>query len=190
MFYWRSHLAVLLASAVGTTILVGSLIVGDSVRHSMQQITLQRLGTVEYAVESGDRYFRISLADAVADELNTQASSVLHVQGVAAGHGDKPPVGQVQVYGVLPSFEGCWQEAMPIAELQSDEAIVNSRLAEQLGIRSGDEILLRVENANLSLLLEVGYLLIHCLKNALRHIWTRCECIATLAQVAEVEECD
>ena len=93
LYYWRSHLAVLLASAAGTTILVGSLIVGDSVKYSMQQITILSRGKTEYAVETGDRYFQTSLADKMADELKTPASSVLHVQGVVTGKGDRPPVG-------------------------------------------------------------------------------------------------
>ena len=45
-FYWRAHLGVLLGAAVGTAVLVGALVVGDSVRFSLHQMALARLGRV------------------------------------------------------------------------------------------------------------------------------------------------
>ncbi len=54
-FHWRGHLGVLLGAAVGSAALIGALVVGDSVRLSLRELALQRLGNVAYAMETGDR---------------------------------------------------------------------------------------------------------------------------------------
>ncbi|MEZ5949437.1 MAG: hypothetical protein R3C12_09520 [Planctomycetaceae bacterium] len=64
--YWRTNLAVLLGVAIGTAVISGALIVGDSVRESLRQMTLDRLGQVDYAL-SGGRFFREELADALRE---------------------------------------------------------------------------------------------------------------------------
>ncbi|MCW8132461.1 MAG: hypothetical protein KIS92_19090, partial [Planctomycetota bacterium] len=61
--HWRSHLGVLLGAAVGSAVLVGALVVGDSVRYTLRTMGLIRLGQVDYAVASGERLFREALAD-------------------------------------------------------------------------------------------------------------------------------
>jgi len=62
VFYRRSHLVVLLAVAVSTAVIGGSLIVGDSVRISLRQMTLSRLGGISHILHS-PRFVRESLAD-------------------------------------------------------------------------------------------------------------------------------
>ncbi|MEZ6032713.1 MAG: ABC transporter permease [Planctomycetaceae bacterium] len=62
LFYRRSHLVVILAVAVSTAVIGGSLIVGDSVRSSLRQMTLLRLGGVSHILHA-PRFVRESLAD-------------------------------------------------------------------------------------------------------------------------------
>src|SRR5712692_9688548 len=62
-FHARAHLGVVLGSTVGSAALVGALIVGDSVRGSLRDLALQRLGKVRFALENGDRLFGERLAD-------------------------------------------------------------------------------------------------------------------------------
>src|SRR5688572_3118171 len=54
-FHWRGHLGVLLGAAVGSAALIGALVVGDSVRLSLRELALQRLGWIDAAMELGDR---------------------------------------------------------------------------------------------------------------------------------------
>ena len=61
-FHWRAHLGVVLGAAVGSAALIGALVVGDSVRGSLKQRALERLGWIEFALESGDRLVTESLA--------------------------------------------------------------------------------------------------------------------------------
>ena len=62
LYYWQTNLAVLLGVAVGTAVIAGALIVGDSVRDSLRQMTLDRLANVDYAISSS-RFFREELAE-------------------------------------------------------------------------------------------------------------------------------
>jgi hypothetical protein len=80
-FHWRGNLAVLLGVAVGTAVLTGALLVGDSLRGSLRQLTLKQLGWVEQALVA-PRFFRAALAD----ELNADHKCpVILLQGSAAG---------------------------------------------------------------------------------------------------------
>ncbi len=62
VYHWRGNLAVLLGAALGTAVLTGALLVGDSLRGSLRELTLDRLGWVEQAMIPG-RFFRAQLAD-------------------------------------------------------------------------------------------------------------------------------
>src|SRR4051812_47965694 len=63
--YRRIHLAVAMGVAVATAVLTGALLVGDSVRGSLRDLTLQRLGLIDSAVVS-PRMFRAELARELA----------------------------------------------------------------------------------------------------------------------------
>ena len=61
----RSHLGTLIGAVVASAVLIGALVVGDSVRHSLRQQALKRLGPVHLAITQHDRYFRAALADEI-----------------------------------------------------------------------------------------------------------------------------
>ena len=61
-FYARSHIGTLMGVAVGAMVLVGALLVGESVRGSLRDMAAARLGRVELALPSNDRLFRAELA--------------------------------------------------------------------------------------------------------------------------------
>src|SRR3954452_3614434 len=69
--YRRIHLAVAMGVAVATAVLTGALLVGDSVRGSLRDLTLQRLGYIDSALVT--RHFcRAALADELAADANFQ----------------------------------------------------------------------------------------------------------------------
>ena len=63
--YRRIHFAVALGVAVATAVLTGALLVGDSVRGSLRDLTLERLGRIDSVIVAGHP-FRAALADEVA----------------------------------------------------------------------------------------------------------------------------
>jgi ABC-type antimicrobial peptide transport system permease subunit len=62
-FHWRAHLGVVLGAAIGSTALIGALVVGDSVKQSLLERALHRLGEIGYAMETGDRFVTDELAN-------------------------------------------------------------------------------------------------------------------------------
>src|SRR5580704_12072620 len=60
-YYWRTNLAIVAAVIAGTAVISGALVVGDSVRGSLRQMSLDRLGQID-DVLAGPRFFREDLA--------------------------------------------------------------------------------------------------------------------------------
>jgi ABC-type antimicrobial peptide transport system permease subunit len=68
-FHARAHLGVILGAAIGSAALIGALVVGDSVRESLTDMALRRLGKVHFAVATQDRLFQASLDPRLWDTL-------------------------------------------------------------------------------------------------------------------------
>ena len=146
-FYARSHLGTLLGAAIGSAILIGALAVGDSVRESLREMALSRLGKTEFALASNDRFFRAKLAD----ELNstfTKAAPVLQLSATAANDEGTARANQVQVLGVNERF---WTFAGKSAQqiIGKESVVLNASLAGQLKTKIGDTVLLRVHKPSL-----------------------------------------
>src|SRR5439155_15485086 len=78
-YHWRGNLAVFLGIALGSAVLTGALLVGDSLRGSLRALTLDQLGWVEQAMVPG-RFFRAKLADDTGPGFNVP---ILLLQGNA-----------------------------------------------------------------------------------------------------------
>src|SRR5215475_3218570 len=94
-FRARAHAGVVLGAAVGSAALIGALVVGDSVRESLKDMALARLGKVEVAMASGDRFFRdrATLRLPGIDEC----ASVLQLAGTAAKQDGSARANHVQI---------------------------------------------------------------------------------------------
>src|SRR2546422_7942692 len=68
VFHRRGNLAVLLGVAVGTAVLTGALLVGDSLRGSLRERALRQLGGVDAAMVSG-RFVRQQVAEKLGDRV-------------------------------------------------------------------------------------------------------------------------
>jgi putative ABC transport system permease protein len=134
---------------ISTAILVGALVVGDSVRGSLEQMALMRLGRTELALSSGDRFFRGQLAHEISTALDADVAPVLKLNGIAVRENSRLRVNRVQVLGVDSWFWNIGQVPDPFSSIKADEAVINQRLAYRLGMRKGDEFLLRIEKVNL-----------------------------------------
>jgi len=157
-FYARSHLAVLLGATVASAVLIGALTVGDSVRGSLRDLALARLGRIEWAIASPDRFFRAQLADDLAAQpesespgtrtLNSGLVPAVELVATANRADGAARANRVQFLGIDERF---WQLAPggspPFTSetgLSRDEVAVNERLAAQLRVRAGDTIVFRL----------------------------------------------
>ena len=152
-YYWRTNLAVWLGVVVGTAVLGGALLVGDSVRGSLRQMTLDRLGRIDFVL-SGPRFFREDLAaelqkdPALADSFAGFAPAIV-LQATAERRDENSPdvaarAGDVNVYAVDERF---WTliDAAGHAPPNDDEVLLSQRLADQLGVVEGSDLTLVVE---------------------------------------------
>ncbi|MGD1001330.1 MAG: ABC transporter permease [Candidatus Brocadiia bacterium] len=143
-YYWRTNLAVALGCAIAVAALVGSLLVGDSVRGSLHDLAIERLGRVEYAVES-PAFFREQLAADLLAQPQAKGAADFAVPAILAVGAVKPAEGgavvnRVNVIGVPPEFSNIAVE--PFSPPQERRIVVNSTLAADLGISEGDAVLL------------------------------------------------
>ena len=143
----RSHLGTVAGAAIGSAVLCGALIVGDSVRHSLRKMALERLGSAELALATGDRFVRDRLAIDLQERLKAPVLPLLQLVGTAANTDGLERANRVQIVGVTPAF---WQlsgdEGMPEA---SDAIVVNAELAARLKLEPSDTVLLRVPKPSL-----------------------------------------
>ncbi len=145
-YFKKQHLAILLGTILSTAILTGALIIGDSVNYSLNRIVDKRLGKIEFALMTGDRYVRHELANSFTEELGLKSAAVLSVEGISI----KPETGQrinkSFVYGVDEDF---WKLSnIDPPHLSKDEAVISANLAQRLNLEIGDQFLLRVENVD------------------------------------------
>ncbi|MCJ7583025.1 MAG: hypothetical protein MUP98_21110, partial [Candidatus Aminicenantes bacterium] len=143
--YRRMHRWIVLGTMLSTSIIVGAFIIGDSVRFSLRQIVLDRLGRTEFAMTSDDRFFRTELADDLSEALHTYVAPLLQTRGIAVADGGARRVNRIQVLGVDRRFGQFGGNQEIYGSLLPDEAVINSHLAVRLSVKAGDEILLRVE---------------------------------------------
>src|SRR5687768_11355458 len=61
-YFWRTNLAVVAGVAIAVAVLAGALVVGDSVRASLRDLFLSRIGATEHVITSTG-FFREQLAD-------------------------------------------------------------------------------------------------------------------------------
>lgn len=157
-FYWRNHFALLAGIVAATAVMTGALIVGDSVRHSLQELTLKRLQGVDYSMIS-PRFFRLELVEEFQEQIKASeladvtAAPVLNVAASASvSHGESlRVVGQVNCYGLDERGRGLVhlpENALgQTAEEDEDSPAVaiSSQLAQELGVSQGETITMSIE---------------------------------------------
>lgn len=142
-FHARSHLGVILGAAVGGAVLIGALIVGDSVRTSLKEMALTRLGKIDHAMVTNDRLFREQLAEEMSSG-QIKAVPVLMLPGVAVNSDSEIRADRVQVVGVNEKFWDLADAQPRHVNLAEDQLLLNQALAERLGAKVGDSVSIRV----------------------------------------------
>ncbi|MDX1502385.1 MAG: FtsX-like permease family protein [Thermoanaerobaculia bacterium] len=151
LYYWRTHLAVAVGAAVATAVLTGALIVGDSVRGSLRDLTLDRLGEIDVALV-GERPFRQGLGADLEAELGGELdlAPTLLLSGSAVHGASRARASRVTILGAGPELARLYPEApeLPVGRqpgLLFPSVVLNEALAGELGAAPGDEVLLSFE---------------------------------------------
>jgi len=146
--YWRTNLAVVLGVSTAVAVLAGALLVGDSVRASLRDLFLQRLGNTDYVI-TAPNFFREQLAadiqshQAFAAGGFAAACPLIALEGTITHEPSKRVGSRIKVYGVDERF---WRfHSAADASPRNREVLVSESLARELSTRAGDSLVLRVE---------------------------------------------
>ncbi|MFH1745857.1 MAG: ABC transporter permease [Planctomycetota bacterium] len=147
-YYWRTNLAVVLGVIAASAALTGALLVGDSMRGSLQTAALERLGRIEHALVA-PRFLREALAGEIADELGADSGArvcpVILTRGAATHAESQASVHRANVIGADARFWGLGDVDEPGADGRS--VVLNQPLADELHASVGDDVLLRLGKA-------------------------------------------
>ena len=146
--YWRTNLAVIAGVGVAVSVLAGAFLVGTSVRASLRDLALLRLGRVDHVVTSG-LFFREALADELLasgslETAATDAVPMIAVEGFVTHQETGSRAGGIQVYGVDERFwifHGLEAARAPVP----GAVLVSAGLARELGAVADDTLLVRVQ---------------------------------------------
>jgi ABC-type antimicrobial peptide transport system permease subunit len=153
-FHWRVHCAVALGVAAATAVLTGALIIGDSVRGSLRQLALDRLGRIDEMLIV-DRFFRSELAAELQREFRAtpvQVAPAILFPSASVQSGDmkgRRLASSVLVVGSEGSF---WELGRTEQRLQKPpgegEIVLNAPLAEELNAKVGEAVVVRFGKAD------------------------------------------
>lgn len=156
VYHARSHLAVVLGVAAGTAVLTGALLVGDSVRGSLRDLALDRLGKIDHILVS-DRFFRAALADEFLSDANVKsrveaAVPAILLPGCTAETSTGETSRRATNITLVAADAAFWSlhagGPRPERELQDGEIVLNEPLAADLGVKQGDEVVVRLPTGN------------------------------------------
>ena len=145
------HTAVALGVAVGTAVFAGALLVGDSVRGSLRDLTLDRLARIDHALVA-DRYFRERLAHDLSASgrfVNSfdQAAPAILIRGSVEAASTSSRASRVDIHGVDERF---WSFFTPPELLPGPrEVLINETLADEINAQVGDALIVRFQTDTL-----------------------------------------
>src|ERR1041385_3564127 len=133
--YFRyANAAVVAGMAVACAVLTGALMVGDSVRASLRELALRRLGPVDYALVS-TRFFKSDLADRIAGASVFVRQFEACVPAIILQGGASNETGNARTGGVqVAAAGGDW---VPV---QNGKVLINGLVARELNAKTGSAI--------------------------------------------------
>jgi putative ABC transport system permease protein len=147
-YYWRTNLVVVLGVATAVAVLSGALLVGDSVRASLRDLVVQRLGQTDQVITSSG-FFRDRLASDIQDDPQfasagfAAACPLIALPGTITHEPSKRAASGIKVYGVDERF---WKfHQLNKAPASGRDVYLSEGLARELSAGSGDSLVLRVE---------------------------------------------
>jgi len=158
-YHWRTNLAVVLGVATAVAVLAGALLVGDSVRASLRDLFLQRLGNTDLVITTTG-FFRDQLAADIQNDERFSSSGfkaacpLIAIDGAVSSEASGLRASGVRVYGVDERFwkfhEGSGSQRVHLAPgtdaaPRNREVLVSEALARELGSVPGNALLLRVQ---------------------------------------------
>ena len=143
--FWQIHVIVALCTAVATGVLAGALVVGDSVRGSLRNLTTERLGAIQHALLA-DHFFHPDLLN-----RENRVPAIL-LNGTVVVPQTRARASKVNIVGVTDGFFKFWEEAAPpnlnkIEGQPFNTIVINEALQGELNVHIGDALLVNMSQA-------------------------------------------
>jgi putative ABC transport system permease protein len=146
--YFWSGVATAAGIAIASAIIIGALIIGDSLRKSLEQIVYYRLGDASHTITAGDRLFTRQLAYRLNVNIKLQTAPVLKSEAIVSVQESDARVSKVQIWGVDSMFVGVTGADLNDLQHEDDGLIMSENLAARLNVSTGDFVLLRIRAIN------------------------------------------
>jgi len=131
----RIHFAVALGIAVTTAVLTGALLVGDSMRGSLRDRALSRLGNIDELLVV-DKFFRAELAGEVTKSWGGVACKpAIVLEGSVTQPDSKARAAGIAFFGLTDDW------------IVDESVYLNQSLADELNVKVGDDVILRLPAA-------------------------------------------
>jgi len=140
-FYKKPVLYQILIIALLSAVITGSLLTGRSVRTSLKKSASERLGNAGIMISSGIRYFDPSLAERMKDSAKVNCTGILEINGYSQSLTSQNGAFNTHIYAVNPDFFTF--HGNDSVSIKPGEVAVNNRLADYLGVKTGDELIIR-----------------------------------------------
>ena len=146
-YHWRTNLAVVFGVAAAVSVLSGALLVGESVRGSLREIAVGRLGRTDHVISSAN-FFSDGLAARVRDGAGAgvAAAPLIVTTGFVSHEASGRRASNVLVYGVDERFWTFHRGQSGFrSPSDSTDVLISPALAEELGASPTDTLLVRLQ---------------------------------------------
>ncbi|MHB1461963.1 MAG: FtsX-like permease family protein [Armatimonadota bacterium] len=147
-YYRRTNAVVVFGLAIASAVIIGSLLIGDSIKGSLLNTATSRLGHIDDALTSPG-LFRADLSKYLANS-STLTDKVKHitpallVKATAENADTELVLPNVSIVGIDKAFAKLYPKQAPL-HLTGRQAVINTTLANELGVKAGDSIILNLD---------------------------------------------
>lgn len=142
VFYRVQSLYQFIVIMLLAAIITGSILTGSSVRKSLRENNIERIGNTSLVISSGVRYFPSSLAGRLEAISGTPVVAITELEGWSRNFSGGETALNCQVTAVENDFFGFHNPSSKIT-IKKGEAVINSKLAAKLNLQTGEEIMVR-----------------------------------------------
>lgn len=138
----------MVAVAVSTAVMVGAMLVGQSMRASLAKSSESRLGKVTHSLFAGDRFLSEDLQVRLKNrDEKSLYNGLIQLPGTLRNQESGRSLNRVTVNAVQVDF---WKLGPQVVDFDTEGVWINENLSSRLGLKAGDAILLKLNTNPLS----------------------------------------
>lgn len=141
LFYRKPVIYQVLIIALLSAVITGSLLTGYSVKSSLKRSASEHLGNTSILISSGVRFFNPELLVRMKKESDVRLAAILEISGYSQSLSSQKSASKTNIYAVSDDFFAF--QGIDGVEIMQGEIAVNQKLAEYLGVKEGDELIVR-----------------------------------------------